>query len=344
MLAEDLSKILRVMRYPHVSQRHAKILLDKGYDLVNVLASGIHYLELNYFPRMRSYDSNRNVIIKWKGMECVEILHGNGEKSLELKSAEMTMEVLSYLVNRKVCYEKTVLPLQSTTRLPWMVNVLHKVKGLYKSDVELLRICLYVTCVAMIQNRMYVDFRKFAEINHDLGPRVVFKLIQVEVLGKIPLSNMNLFKVYRLHESLPFKMPKVNIENAAAVTTPGLEGESSDSQRKLHHINDTEELRQDQDTYKELENEQDELDRYAREMCGSVQEVVHVKSRQMPMNRSRQPWNSIELSIVSSVLEQSQPTTRHYYDRYVKESLQLNLSYRTLKAFQKKLYRLKETD
>lgn len=117
------------------------------------------------------------------------------------RAAELHSFVLTALERRNLCH--TSIYMQSV--FPWLTPVLIKIAEKKLSVDEKVHVLTFVSCLALFQQGRYVKFHALStlELRGPLSQRV---LIALEVQSKFTFPNVNTFKLYRLHPSIPWKL------------------------------------------------------------------------------------------------------------------------------------------
>lgn len=314
-LVDQLIKQLKFFRYPSVSQRLVKFIEGKGLNLKSVLDSGLRSSSFEYFIHLRSYDTQRNERISWNNKDLIQIVKQGCNKNIEAEAAELSLVVINTMETNRYCYSTTLAPLRDADSLPWMVPMLNKLKGQNVSEDNLVKICVFITCIAMLQNAMYIEYNKLRNLHAELGSKIRVKLQRLEILSKFELPHFQEQKIFRLHSTIPFKL-------AQPKKQPKKQGTAS-------FVN----------AAQETQMSDDEMDYEAQE--DAINQITVMPNRHVPTCESRKSWTDGELKLLKRLQDDESRTVKQKYVEYIKLCRENSMPHRSLTSFRMKMYHLK---
>ena len=314
-LVDELSIKTR-FEFPFTFGRALTMLAQSGRGLESVLRAGLEELSISYFPAIKVRDASNHQRATWDKKSVWQVIQPGGEESLPAKSAALTADVLVSLETRKLTFASHLKVFRETS-MPWMLPVLSRLQDRNLDREATLNICLFVTCIALFQNGIYVDYNKMGYLERDLALSQP-QLRLLEILSHYTLSGINKFRVRRLHERIPFKIPKPK---------PPAQGRRMQPQQPVLS-----------------EPREDDIPAAVEDIStvAEVSNVERVEIRNLPAN-FRRPWSSRELDILHTASESSEKSNIAIYRRYAKSCLDNNLPVRSVAAVKHKLRRMQES-
>lgn len=308
-LAGDIELSLKNSRYPNVCQVAAKQIKDKGLNIGQVIQSGVEYLNIVFFPSLKRF-TQPNSVVRWNKKDLIEVILPGKEKSTKLLSTEISQDVINALVTRDICYESKLKRLQEVGALPWMYPAIQKLRGLCRDRAHLIDICVYITCIAMVQLGMFVQYDKFYALHHKMLP-IVVKLKSAEILGPFILSGIHKFQINRLHDSIPHRLPPAVSEPVAPPKKKFVPNRAMVEQQ---------------------EENMDIMDENGTEEIVMEKAKVHIPAC------SRGRWATEEMMVMARIVGQTDK--RLAYKKYVSECRNAHVPFRDFHSFAYKLNRM----
>jgi hypothetical protein len=297
-------------------------MLEKSkIDIQSVLKDGLVELGLCHFPAVKTCDTHRNAILNWSSQCGVWKIVGRKESGSEWRSSAevLSMLVVAELEKRRIVYASKFKKLNNI-RLPWIEECCRKMSREKLSDEDLLRELTFISCVALLMNGWFVLYEGIEEVIKEM-PLNQYRLRDLEILSKFLLSDMNKYKLFRLHHSIPFK---VTIEESKDESNQCQEREECDESANVetelcsNQIPDDEVIVENQDIS------------YRPPTCLPVGVKIYTR------------WTPEELEYLHEVLSvngQNVPISS-LYESFKQKCMDNGVSFRTFKAFKHKLSRL----
>lgn len=307
-LSLELATTMKKMHYPHVTQRCTVMLTEKHIDISSVISHGLDELQLKYFPHIKVYDAARHSNINWNNRDIVEILRPGEKSSIDTIAAEITGDTILHLESNNFCFERHLKHLKEATVLPWMSPILKKLDGQFIGEEKTKLICLYLTCIAMLQNGLYMDYNKLANLDIDIG-QVKAKLKQLEILSPFVIPYFNRCALHRLHKTIPWKLRMKS---------------NDDHQPKRRRTQQSEQ--------QEVQHEADAL--HDESGDEGEQRIIRQQRRHVPTSKAHGRWSGEELCILGTVCAKGCKTCVEAYHEYIGECLRQTVPYRSNKAFE----------
>lgn len=304
-LSEQLTAQIKHLKYPCVTQRLAQLITEKQIDLCNVIKCGLQQSNYRRFLHLKTFDPQRHANVTWNKRDMIQVVQEGSSQSFEAKAVEMAGSVLSYLENNSFCYATTLKSLREAHDLPWMEAALRKLDGQNISSDLLTKICAYITTLAMIQNGLYIQYKKLSDLQLDIGAWRT-KLRPLEIISPFAFDWMSL-KINRLHPSIAWRIKPVQESTPLTGRKPAPEP---------------------------IQVEETQLD----EEEVHPQTFVKMPRRHVPTCQSEGRWSNAEVTLLSNIAPGRAASDQ--YKIYVEKCLINNIPHRNFKAFQRKISRL----
>ena len=302
-LAEDLAHSVSTCRFPNVCQVARKITEERGIRLKEVIESGIDYHQMKFFPSLKRFSHNTH----WDKKKLIEIVRPGQAKSTHQLCREISADVLSQIVTKELCFESKLAAFKELDSLPWIAEVLKKIRGVCKDRDHLIQTCTYVSCIALYLQRVYVDYDKLYALHRTMLP-MIQKLVSCEILGAFVISGITQFSIRRLHESIPFRLPPSDTRVPPA------------HQPRVNTDVHVEQQEENMD----LVNNQDE------------EEVITRNEQRHVPACSKGRWSTQELSILAHIMGQNYHQRQQAHKAYVNECLARSIPFRSFSSFKRK--------
>ncbi|XP_073770363.1 uncharacterized protein isoform X2 [Danio rerio] len=308
VLLEELVEKIKRFTYPSTAKRAAQLVEEHGRPLRGVLQASLNYNCLQYFPAMKVIDSARNPKVSWNKKDMLNVLSPQQKPSLDAEAAQMEGDVIVTLVSRGVTYERNLASAKANG-MPWMKDVLGRLKPENMERAKLLQVCTFVSCLALLKQGVYIDYGKLTTLAASL-PISQQKLKMMQIQAPILHEGFLNPKIWRLHPSVPFKIPPIVPERPNAPRNP------------QWHDAAAEELQPEE----EIEEEQQE------------QSIAHTPSMVLPAGMSRR-WTSRELDLAYEARRQEGSSVNAAYRVYVDLCFRAGVPCRSRDAFKCKTRR-----
>lgn len=314
-------------KYPMVIGHLLQLLKKNGVDAVSVLEAGFRDLELQRFPAVRMSDEQRHVGLCWKWNYGLIVFTDlpEVEKCFETRASLIAPLIVRELENRKLCFGKGL----GNVTFPWIRPCLEKLQDVKLSEEQLLIVLTFVSCLARLMDGAFVDYYRLGRLLGDLPKAVTQRDLQSrQIQSKFLLNGFNVYKVWRLHPSIPFKVLHPSKKNASNENTP-----TNKPGMKATIVAPVD----DNDTV--LIPSADEEETITDHTAALDTEVRHLPSN------ARRKWSPAELGIIAYITENhSSLSLRSKYELYQKECMRLGIPDRSLISLKRKLSRVKDRE
>jgi len=319
-LVQRLS-VAKRMAWPMTFCVVRNLLRNSKKDIEQLLKKGINELMLGYFPAFRQFDDNRNAGLTWEYGHGYWILVDipSPETTLEIDAAELGSVVISVMEKMNLCHSSQY----RTTTFPWIKSVLQKIAPKNLCQEDKVKVLVFVSCVALIEQGRYVDFRNIGKVV-GLLPISQPDLQSLEVLSKFTIVGLNTHKVYRLHPSIPFHLDVKK---------------RSDSQKK-----NAQPVENQPHVFNDEDIGTDRIDENTAEMSLPAQILNKQTTRHIPSNLSYTRWSPVELNILQDTIAISANGHVQRYREYQKRCREIGLPDRSFIAYKTKLLRVTESN
>ncbi|CAL9697550.1 unnamed protein product [Knipowitschia caucasica] len=314
MLAES-----RHFVYPDTFQKAASMMAGKGLPLKEVLQAGLRASEIKYFPAWQSMDKDQQERQKhcknrWNRKHFWNIAVPDQAPPLEALADILSNDVLATLKNSNLTYDRNLVPFQEHG-MPWMLPVLRRIVGAEKRPrEELTKVCTFLSCVAFIQQGIYVDYRKLSRLELEL-PINQARLRSMQIQDSHLVHNFNVFKLYKVHPDIPFKIIAIPQKKALLQPRRQTANVPSDEEEEEEHPEEPEE---------------------------EVQNSVACTAPMVVPAGLKRTWTARELSFVEVAFHKAPHSILESYSVYQKVSLEGQIPVRTFYAYKKKFLSMKK--
>ena len=304
-LVKELSTTSR-FQYPGTYGRATKILQNRSTSIDNILRAGIHEIGITYFPAITFIDASRNPKASWNGRNFWQIILPNTSTSIAAQAGEVTQDVIRIIESKKYTFTRNLLQFKERG-MPWILPVLRRLADQSLSRAQQVQICTFVSCVAFLQQGIYVDYNLLSNLEQDL-PLNQLRLRQLEIQSKFLFPGIRIFRLWRLHENIPFKLTKA----------PCL----ADKRRPAQWVDYDREMPDD-----------------LPDPCTETKEaelVTKFNKVNLPA-RWNKPWSSLELDMLNESMKGTMQNVREFYQQYSKLCVRHNIAVRTYQSFRQKI-------
>lgn len=320
--------------HPYVFGRAIQLISECGRDPTAILEIGIYELKLNYFPDVRFVDASRNKKISWCSKGVLKVFKKADSNTMENSAKELpdlTRDIIIYMEEQGLVFKSKFASYYKKDpdfAFPWLYDVCAKLGKDYLSRDHYLVLLAYLTCVGLLQNAWYVDFRTFNRFHSDLhsrNPRLLEKLKACEILSVFTLRiGMNV-RIHRLHESLPCMLCN----------------EVSHKDQQLEEVqahNESDELMESET----MDTESAIVEYFAVDipMVHDDGEIVSKGRRMHCPSGLRSKWSPEELDILYGLVDKSFGNMSDAYMSYQKECWSRCIPDRNLESFRRKYRRV----
>ena len=273
------------------------------------------------FPVIQTWDTSGNKTFRLIPNKFIELCSADGSDKEEAE--RLTTAIIQQLETRQLVYARKFNYLKGAS-FPWIIPVRDKLNKRKKrlNATQLLDTLTFVSCVALIQQKWFVNFKNIDPMLSTL-PVNQFTMQSLQILGNIDLSFVGTLKIRRLHKSIPFQLPTAN----ATVTT----AEKSD----VENPNPTEES-------EAVNHTQDVVEEYEEDT--KCQDMVKSPTTHLPMT-VKTFWTAPELEIlhVFKMKKYRQNTLKELFEIYCNLCRDRKVPDRSFDSFKRKLNRVMST-
>ena len=309
----EVSSMKFPMVYPSVLQ-----LMENNtqFEIRDVLKCGLADLELLYFPAFRVFDSHRNHRLTWQSSFAYVSISNNdvSRTNMDHRETAISQLILQELEIQNLLYTSVFKKGKCSTRFPWVSPCIVKLKHLNFSEECLIKVLTFITCVALLQEGWYVSYQKLRKLENDL-PIKQQDLKLLEIQSKFLLNGFNMFRLWRLHHSIPSRF---EITKPASVPVNRNQPNPNPDATDRHDTN------QDFSQFSEVCHEN----------------IKRIQSRHIPAD-ARTLWTPLELTILHQMKSENELSlSKSSYHLYQEKCRLENLPDRTFEAFKRKSSRL----
>lgn len=185
--------------------RALEIMKESNIDVETVLYHGMRSMQFNFFPSMSHWDRNRNRFTEWNGKDVVRLVflddrdntRPNRDKVLVTSLIVSDLEIKN-LVHKSKFQKSGNIP------FPWIHDILQRLDHLHMTASEELDILTFTSCIALLQNGWYVNYKNLAKLGSHLPISQSF-LQRLEVLSCFRIQGLVGMTLFRLHEEISFR-------------------------------------------------------------------------------------------------------------------------------------------
>ena len=293
------------------------IIRENKIDLARVLQAGFSELRLHYVPAVQTYDRSRNAVLNW-GIKSNfwNIIDGIDHAKSPQSAQLLTGLVKGELDRRKLIWVSKLK--QSPSTFPWISICNLKLEREKLAEDALIRVLVFISCIALISQGWYVDYEHLEVLLGELT-LTQNRLKELEILSKFEFKNFNKFKLYKLHWTIPHKLPTPAEESRTSTTE--VEKVADESIRELIDHDSGNRIAQDEDT----EN----------------QTVLSRPVSCLPLVQHKVKWSSRELELLNEiVLIRNGRSAPAMYTIFKERCLSNGIPFRTFRAFENRLKRV----
>ncbi|CAM4685443.1 unnamed protein product [Leuciscus chuanchicus] len=209
-LLEELVEKINRFTFPSTARRAAQLLEEHGKPLRDILRSALAYTSIQYFPAMKVIDSARNPKVSWNKKDMLNVLAPQQNPSPDAVAAALEGDVIVNLVSRGLTYERNLASAKANG-MPWMKHVLARLNQEKMDRTQLVQVCTFVSCLALMKQSIYIDYGKLAMLA-SLLPISQHKLKMLQIQSPILYEGLVNPKIWRLHHTIPFKITPIITE------------------------------------------------------------------------------------------------------------------------------------
>lgn len=300
---EELIQLLTIRNafpFPMLFQKAQDLVEKSGGNLKECLTLGLKDLNLTWFPKIQIWET-KNPRASWNQRSVVQLYGQDKPLQMETRAARVEEKVITEMERRGLVFSRKLERYQEHG-MPWVALCMKRMARANPrlDDSNSLRIITFLSCIALIENNDYVDFRRMQELIREL-PLTMNQLQQLLLLSKFTLPHKTPFQLWKLHESIPTRLPP--------------RGSAPPKKARQEEVQPEQPV--EEEDVQRVEEEEEE---------GSVRKGL---VRFYPSN-SKVRWKSEEMSLVSL---DPKLTHRQAYDQYIKEVEKCSLPARTFISF-----------
>ena len=171
----------------------------------DILEKGFEDKRLRHFPAFQNYDQHSNVVLNWNWRSgCWKIVDSNVGISQASYSITSGL-VISQLETKGLVFGSRLKAVAHLT-LPWIPKCVKKLETAKLDDNQLMDVLSFVSCVGLMMNGWYVEYSRLDRLRLDM-PLNQHRLQDLEILSKLLMVNFNKFRLFRLHDTIPHRLP-----------------------------------------------------------------------------------------------------------------------------------------
>jgi len=294
-------------------------LLEKAnINLEEVLRDGFTELRLKHFPAVHTYDVHRNASLGWRVCAGLWKIVGTDEHAKVGHSADVLSSLVKAELERQgLVYVSKLKKVPMT--FPWIGMCALKLSKEKLTDEDLVKVLTFISCIAIIMNGWYVDYECLQVLEKAL-PIHQYRLRDLEILSKLLLPHFNKFKLFRLHQTISFRMAF---------------GEPTHTVKASR---DVVPMTEDLVTRVEVRGRITDDDSLSR-----ADNVAFRAPTCLPVGiRTKERWTPTELELldeVQSSRDRERMSVTSMYDLFKEKCMANNVSFRSFVAFKRKLDR-----
>lgn len=295
--------------FPLLFQKTQDLVQSSGADLRQCLTLGLKDLSLVWFPKLRIWQT-KHPKASWDQKSILQLYTQDRPINMEAKAARIEERVLAEMERRDLLYSKKLEHYQQHG-LPWIELCMRRmaVSNPRFTDEESLNVITFLSCIACQENNDFVDFKHLDELIKDL-PVNIKRLQELLLLSKFTLRKNTPFLLWKLHETMPTRLPP----RGAAVPPPKRQLEQEDEPQEV--------VEEEEDPQKVNEEE-------VEEQGGEGAQVERGGTRFYPGNKKVR-WKPEEMNLVNL---DDKLTHQQAYQQYLKKAEARFLPARTFIAF-----------
>lgn len=304
----ELIESKKAFPFPMVFDKAKELVRKSGGNVVECLTLGLQELQLRWFPHIRLWQT-KNPRASWNRKSVVEFFQKDKSIHVETRIAVMLGQVLQEMERRGLVYHSK-LERYREQGMPWLHICMLRVSKAVQPTKEVVDVLTFLSCIALLENNDFVDFKALEGLLRDM-PFPMSRMQELLLLSKYILPKGTPFKLWKLHETIPTRLPPRQAGAAAQQQPP-----------KRARVEENEEQQQEDDV-QEVEEEEEP---------GRVRK--HLVRFLPPNTKTR--WSSEELALLH--LEPGL-THKEAYKLYLKDVEQKTLPARTFTSFHRKRQR-----
>lgn len=288
---------------------HAKRLVTQaGLDPLLCLQLGLQEMKLRWFPHIQLWEA-KFLRASWDHKSVIELWSKDRGPQLVTRVAVVLSRVLQEMERRGLCYCRK-LDRYREQGMPWLEKCMLRLPANLQSSEEKLKVLVFLSSVALLENNDFVDYKAMDILLRDL-PLNMARMQELLLLSKYILPKGTPFKLWRLHETIPTRMPALAKAGSSLHPPPA----------KKPRVEEAEEDQEDVQLVQEV-------DQQANVTKGLVRFVPPAEKRK---------WSAEEMSLINL-----DPlfTLNDAYKAYLLECESKGLPARNLSAFRHKRIRL----
>ncbi|MES9905330.1 MAG: hypothetical protein ABW168_21975 [Sedimenticola sp.] len=329
---ESLVELLATKRRTAVHMVFGKLcqlIVNRRLPVKDILKAGVSELGLHHFPAVETYDARRNAVLRWNvRMNFWKVI---GFSELSSTADASSALVFSELARCELERRGLIFPskLKKLPALwPWIAPCLRKLVQEKLSHEATFITLAFLSALAFIMQDWFVDFDQFAKLLQDL-PVKQFRLKSLEILSRFELPKFKFqnLMVFRLHHSIPHKLPETKKDDKAAERRQTTEEEIAEI--ATDHAEDEtvgNRIAEDDDDENILE---------------VVQRIEPRASTCYMVGSAPRAWSAGELEFLEEISSHREGrSVQELYTMFRSRCLKGDIPFRTFDAFRAKLMRL----
>ena len=297
-----------------------KMVIDTNTDVCKILLEGFKECRFKHFPAFKTYDNHGHSCLSWKRTFGLWKIINNNEWAGE--SPRVLSELVVAETERRGLIHVSKLKTVPVS-FPWIEATRRKLGKERLDEDGLLCVLTFISCIALMMDGWFVDYNCLAKLMEDL-PVNQYNLRDYEILSKMQMAKFNKFTLFRLHHSIPRKLPgtshkeDVSAKQKEEREVPKILVQTFSEEVEHNRIND--------------EGIADNI----------AEQVGRREPISAPLGKRKVAWGGGELEILHNTAKRRKAgvTDGQLYDIFKDECAKAGIPFRTLTAFRFKLKRM----
>ncbi len=183
-----------------------EIVHCSGADVVECLLLCLGELKIRWVPQICIWQT-KHPRASWDGKSYVEIFTKDRAMYPSTRVSVMEGRVLTEFERLGLCYSHK-LERYRKQGMPWMQKCMPQLTTALTSTADWVTVLNFLSAIGLLENNEYVEYKALEKLLRTL-PLTVDRLQQMLLLSKYLLPKGTPFKLWKLHETIPTRLPKV---------------------------------------------------------------------------------------------------------------------------------------
>ncbi|KAM3619854.1 uncharacterized protein V6R79_014717 [Siganus canaliculatus] len=300
VLIQNVTK-KKALPFPKIFDQVKELVTKNGGDPVHLLQLGLQNLQLRWMPLIKMWET-KNPRGSWDGNTYVEVYYKDRPLLPITREAVVMGNILTEFERQGLVFSSKCEKYRERG-FPWLEKCIKRIPTKLLSTKEELTVLVFLSCIALLENHKFVDFKALQLLLKDL-PMSIARMQELLLMSKFILNIGGPFKLWKIHETIPTRLTSATAPAPAGV--------------KKHKLTPQHEVEQDKQDVQATSLEEDEP--------GEVRKQL---PRYVPPN-CRLKWKEEEIDFISL---DPQMTHRQAYMKYLRSCEENRLPARTMRAF-----------